>query len=155
MTIAVTWWPPAPGGLWTKDVYDGADRLAYEYTTDGAGGTPWADAITAEYDTVLEQLMDLLDRFVGIENLTDEQKQCYQDWLKKVKNQLNGEQLLKDYGDLIYQPSGLAKKAIGDELKRVTRDLGAVGVDIAWIRWGISIAQEQLKKYQAELNKLK
>ena len=28
-----------PGGLWTKDVYDGAGRLVVAYTTDGGGGT--------------------------------------------------------------------------------------------------------------------
>ena len=33
-----------PGGLWTKDVYDGAGRLVTEYTTDGGSGTSWAEA---------------------------------------------------------------------------------------------------------------
>ena len=34
----------APGGLWTKDVYDGAGRLIIEYTSDGGSGTTWAGA---------------------------------------------------------------------------------------------------------------
>ena len=44
-----------PGGLWTKDVYNGAGELVMEYTTDGAGGTSWADATSVANDNVLEQ----------------------------------------------------------------------------------------------------
>ena len=33
-----------PGGLVTKDQYDGAGRLVSESITDGAGGTSWAAA---------------------------------------------------------------------------------------------------------------
>ena len=50
-----------PGGLWTKDVYDGAERLVMEYTTDGAGGTSWAAASSVENDTVLEQVQTVYD----------------------------------------------------------------------------------------------
>jgi RHS repeat-associated protein len=45
----------APGGLWTKDVYDGAGQLAATYTTDGAGGTTWAEASSVEDDHVLQE----------------------------------------------------------------------------------------------------
>ncbi|OWK38391.1 RHS repeat domain-containing protein [Fimbriiglobus ruber] len=45
----------APGGLWTKDVYDGAGRVIIEYTTDGAGGTTYADAASVSGDHVLTQ----------------------------------------------------------------------------------------------------
>ena len=50
-----------PGGLWTKDVYDGAGRLVYEYTTDGAGGTTWTDANSVADDHVLEQTQYVYD----------------------------------------------------------------------------------------------
>jgi RHS repeat-associated protein len=50
-----------PGGLWTKDVYDGAGRLVTDYTTDGAGGTTWADADSVANDTVLEQVQTIYD----------------------------------------------------------------------------------------------
>jgi RHS repeat-associated protein len=44
-----------PGGLVTKDTYDGAGRLTVEYTTDGGGDTSWADALNVTGDAVLEQ----------------------------------------------------------------------------------------------------
>ena len=44
-----------PGGLWTKDVYDGAGRLTVEYTTNGGSGTTWAEATSVSSDIVLEQ----------------------------------------------------------------------------------------------------
>src|SRR5262249_46376547 len=50
-----------PGGLWTKDVYDGAARLTLEYTTDGGSGTTWAGANSVASDTVLEQVQTLYD----------------------------------------------------------------------------------------------
>ncbi len=50
-----------PGGLWTKSVYDGADRDVMDYTTDGAGGTTWADAGSVSNDTVLEQEQTVYD----------------------------------------------------------------------------------------------
>ena len=50
-----------PGGLWTKDVYDGAGRLVVEYTTDGGGGTTWADAAGVTNDIVLEQTETVYD----------------------------------------------------------------------------------------------
>lgn len=51
----------APGGLWTKDVYDGAGRLVTEYMTDGSSGTTWADASTVADDIVLEQMETVYD----------------------------------------------------------------------------------------------
>ncbi|MGH7222008.1 MAG: hypothetical protein ACRELF_02140, partial [Gemmataceae bacterium] len=50
-----------PGGLWTKSVYDGAGRDVMDYTTDGAGGTTWADASSVANDTVLEQDQTVYD----------------------------------------------------------------------------------------------
>jgi hypothetical protein len=50
-----------PGGLWTKSVYDGAGRDVMDYTTDGAGGTTWADASSVANDTVLEQEQTIYD----------------------------------------------------------------------------------------------
>ncbi len=50
-----------PSGLWTKDVYDGADRLTTEYSTDGAGGTTWAEATSVAGDDVLEQTQTVYD----------------------------------------------------------------------------------------------
>jgi RHS repeat-associated protein len=44
-----------PGGLWSKQQFDGAGRLTITYSTDGAGGTTWAAAVTTANDTVLEQ----------------------------------------------------------------------------------------------------
>ena len=52
----------APGGLWTKSVYDGAGRDVMDYTTDGAGGTTWADAGSVANDNVLEQVQTRLRR---------------------------------------------------------------------------------------------
>ena len=51
----------APGGLWTKSVYDGAGRDVMDYTTDGAGGTTWAAAMSVADDHVLEQVQTVLD----------------------------------------------------------------------------------------------
>jgi RHS repeat-associated protein len=51
----------APGGLWTKEVYDGAGRLAVTYLTDGGGGTSWADAASVANDIVLEQTETVYD----------------------------------------------------------------------------------------------
>ena len=45
----------APGGLVTKDTYDGAGRLTMEYQTDGGGGTGYAAASSVSSDTVLTQ----------------------------------------------------------------------------------------------------
>jgi RHS repeat-associated protein len=50
-----------PGGLWTKDVYDGTGRLVTEYTTDGGSGTSWAAAGTVVRDVVLEQVQTVYD----------------------------------------------------------------------------------------------
>jgi YD repeat-containing protein len=49
------------GGLWTKDVYDGAGRLVTEYTTDGGSGTNWVGASTVASDIVLEQTETIYD----------------------------------------------------------------------------------------------
>ncbi len=51
----------APGGLWSKSVYDGAGRDTMDYTTDGAGGTTWSAAASVASDTVLEQTQTLYD----------------------------------------------------------------------------------------------
>jgi len=45
----------SPGGLVTKDSYDGAGRVTVEYTTDGGGGTSYTAANYVSNDTVLEQ----------------------------------------------------------------------------------------------------
>jgi uncharacterized delta-60 repeat protein/RHS repeat-associated protein len=45
----------APGGLVTKDSYDGAGRLSTEYSSDGGGDSTWADATNVTGDNVLEQ----------------------------------------------------------------------------------------------------
>jgi RHS repeat-associated protein len=45
-----------PGGLVTKDAYDGAGRLTTTYTTDGGGDAGWADAGNVTGDVVLEQV---------------------------------------------------------------------------------------------------
>ena len=45
-----------PGGLVTKDKYDGAGRETVTYTTDGAGGTSWSAASSVSSDHVLEQV---------------------------------------------------------------------------------------------------
>jgi RHS repeat-associated protein len=46
----------APGGLVTKDAYDGAGRVTIEYTTDGGGGTSWSSASSVSSDNVLTQV---------------------------------------------------------------------------------------------------
>ena len=63
-----------PGGLWTKDVYDGADRLVTEYTTDGAGGTPWVDATSVANDDVLEQTQSVYDGDGNVIETIDSQR---------------------------------------------------------------------------------
>ncbi len=50
-----------PGGLWTKSQFDGAGRDVMDSTTDGAGGTTWADAVSVTNDTVLEQVQSVYD----------------------------------------------------------------------------------------------
>src|SRR5262249_35037479 len=44
-----------PGGLVTKDRYDGAGRQVTMYATDGLGDTTWADANTVANNNVLTQ----------------------------------------------------------------------------------------------------
>jgi RHS repeat-associated protein len=51
----------APGGLWTKHLYDGAGRDVMDYTTDGASGTSWAAAASPAGDNVLEQTQTVYD----------------------------------------------------------------------------------------------
>ena len=63
-----------PGGLWTKDVYDGAGDLTYEYTTDGAGGTSWADATSVANDNVLEQTQYVYDADGNVIETIDKQR---------------------------------------------------------------------------------
>jgi RHS repeat-associated protein len=50
-----------PGGVWTKDIYDGAGRLVVEYTTDGGGGTSWSAAGSVANDVVLQQTETVYD----------------------------------------------------------------------------------------------
>jgi hypothetical protein len=45
-----------PGGLVTKDVYDGAGRPTIEYTSDGGGDASWSDAGNVMGDWVLNQV---------------------------------------------------------------------------------------------------
>jgi YD repeat-containing protein len=45
----------APGGLVTKNVYDGAGRQTITYLTDGGGGTGYSAASSVSNDIVLEQ----------------------------------------------------------------------------------------------------
>jgi RHS repeat-associated protein len=45
----------APGGLVTKDIYDGDNRLNVQYTTDGGGDSSWTDAGNVTGDNVLTQ----------------------------------------------------------------------------------------------------
>lgn len=63
-----------PGGLWNKDVYDGAGRLVTEYATDGAGGTSWADADSVANDTVLEQVQTIYDADSNVIETIDSQR---------------------------------------------------------------------------------
>ena len=62
-----------PGGLWTKDVYDGAGRLVTEYTTDGGGGTSWNAASVAN-DIVLEQTETVYDGDGNVMETIDRQR---------------------------------------------------------------------------------
>ena len=45
----------APGGLWTKSLYDGTGRLVDQAQSDGATGTSWANASAVTSDHVLEE----------------------------------------------------------------------------------------------------
>jgi hypothetical protein len=51
----------APGGLVTKDQYDGAGRLLVESQTDGSGGTTYAAASGLTGDNVLSQTLTTYD----------------------------------------------------------------------------------------------
>ena len=50
-----------PGGLVTKTAYDGAGRVSAVYTTDGSGGTTWAEASSETGDNVLQEVQYTLD----------------------------------------------------------------------------------------------
>ncbi|HLJ96611.1 MAG TPA: IPT/TIG domain-containing protein, partial [Gemmataceae bacterium] len=50
-----------PGGLWTKNQYDGAGRLTIESRSDGGSGTRWIDAASVAGDIVLEQTETVYD----------------------------------------------------------------------------------------------
>ena len=58
----------APGGLWTKDVYNGAGEEVMEYQTNGGSGTSYADAETVSGDVVLSQTQTIYD---GDGNVTE------------------------------------------------------------------------------------
>jgi hypothetical protein len=45
----------APGGLWTKDTFNGAGWQVMQYETDGGGGTSYAAASSITSDVVLTQ----------------------------------------------------------------------------------------------------
>jgi YD repeat-containing protein len=45
-----------PGGLVTKDTYDGAARVTVQYATDGGSGTGWSNASIVTSDNVLQQV---------------------------------------------------------------------------------------------------
>jgi len=64
----------APGGLVTKDQYDGAGRLTVEYTSDGGGDTTWADAGNVIGDNVLEQVETTYDKNGNPILVTDRQR---------------------------------------------------------------------------------
>ncbi len=51
-----------PGGLVTKQRYDGAGRVTKEYATDGGGDTTWADAGNVNGDVVLTQTETTYDK---------------------------------------------------------------------------------------------
>jgi RHS repeat-associated protein len=51
----------APGGLVTKNLYDGAGRLTTTYTTDGGSDSSWSDAGTVTGDAVLTQTTNTYD----------------------------------------------------------------------------------------------
>jgi YD repeat-containing protein len=63
-----------PGGLWTKSVYDGAGRDVMDYSTDGAGGTTWAEASSVASDTVLEQEQTIYDAGSNVIETIDSQR---------------------------------------------------------------------------------
>ena len=50
-----------PGGLWTKNQFEGAGRLTQEAQTDGAAGTTWAQATALSGDHVLTQTLTTYD----------------------------------------------------------------------------------------------
>jgi len=50
-----------PGGLVTKESYDGVGRVTVEYTTDGSGGTSWSAAGSVSGDNVLQQVESTYD----------------------------------------------------------------------------------------------
>src|SRR5262249_25261240 len=50
-----------PGGLVTKNSYDGAGRLLTQYLSDGGGDTSWTDAGTVSSDNVLSQFENQYD----------------------------------------------------------------------------------------------
>jgi RHS repeat-associated protein len=64
----------APGGLWSKSQYDGAGRDKMDYTTDGAGGTMWAEAGSVTNDTVLEQSQTVYDSDGNVIETIDSQR---------------------------------------------------------------------------------
>jgi RHS repeat-associated protein len=63
-----------PGGQVTKTQYDGTDRPAVMYTTDGGSGTDWNAANTVSGDHVLEQIETTYDAESNIIETTDRQR---------------------------------------------------------------------------------
>jgi RHS repeat-associated protein len=64
----------APGGLWSTSQDDGAGRDVMDYTTDGAGGTTWAEAGSLANDTVLEQSQTVYDSDGNVIETIDKQR---------------------------------------------------------------------------------
>ena len=65
----------APGGLWSKYVYDGAGRLTGAYTTDGGSGTSWEEASSLTDDVVLAQTQLVYDANSNVAQVTDRKGQ--------------------------------------------------------------------------------
>jgi RHS repeat-associated protein len=63
-----------PGGLVTKDQYDGVGRVVKEFTTDGGGDTTWADAGNVTGDNVLEQVEFAYDANSNVIQTTTRQR---------------------------------------------------------------------------------
>ncbi len=63
-----------PGGLWSKDAYDGAGRQVTEYTTDGGSGTTYAGASSVANDVVLEQTQTIYDADNNVIETIDRQR---------------------------------------------------------------------------------
>jgi RHS repeat-associated protein len=64
----------SPGGAVTKDQFDGAGRITIEFTTDGAGGSTWANAGSVTGDNVLDQVENTYDAASNVILVTTRQR---------------------------------------------------------------------------------